>query len=103
MTHELDAERQSIANVVARLVSCHPGITMADMDCLVQSIYERFVDARVRDFIPLLVERRAREELTRGNSSPDPTRAVELFRRVDLPMVERLNPSGVDSAAYRTA
>jgi hypothetical protein len=65
MGDKLDTEHQSIAKVVRRLVDCHPGTSTADMESLVWSIHERFAHARIRDFVPLLVERSAREALAR--------------------------------------
>lgn len=58
-----DSELRHVADVVARLGQCYPQISAAEIDCLVQGIYERFANARIREFIPLLVERAAREEI----------------------------------------
>ena len=87
-----DGERRQIAAVAERLRASHPDMATADVDRLVQTIYDRFLDARVRDFIPLLVERGAREALLEGPRPLSP-RAVTPPTTVDFPMAERLEQS----------
>ncbi|ETD31401.1 three-helix bundle dimerization domain-containing protein [Williamsia sp. D3] len=96
-----DGERRQIAAVAKRLGDSHPKIATADVDRLVQTIYDRFLDARVRDFIPLLVERRAREALLQGPRPPSPPAVAPTT--VDFPMVERLEQSTSLGAARYSA
>ncbi|MGF0316348.1 three-helix bundle dimerization domain-containing protein [Nocardia fluminea] len=55
-----DKEAAQIDQVIKRLIAHFPAQSPAKIELLVRRIYERFIDARVRDFIPLLVEKAAR-------------------------------------------
>ncbi|MFJ1707475.1 three-helix bundle dimerization domain-containing protein [Kitasatospora sp. NPDC088346] len=57
-----DAEAMGI--VAARLKRAHPAADPATVDALVASAYEELRDAKVRTFIPILAERRAKALLT---------------------------------------
>ncbi|TGD89756.1 hypothetical protein BayCH28_03940 [Mycolicibacterium sp. CH28] len=57
-----------IEQVVDRLCTAHPDLPHDDVTRAVDSAYERFTGSRVREFIPLLVERRARGDLSRNAS-----------------------------------
>ncbi|BAP99553.1 hypothetical protein MM1S1540310_4367 [Mycobacteroides abscessus subsp. bolletii 1S-154-0310] len=41
----------------------HPSVTRDVVDAVVRAVHARFDGSPVRDYVPLLVERRAREEL----------------------------------------
>ncbi|KPH21555.1 hypothetical protein AN948_01070 [Rhodococcus sp. ADH] len=57
-------EERQINQVKAHLAAAFPNATSNVVDAVVTEAYHRFNPALVRDFIPLLVERRARESLT---------------------------------------
>ncbi|MFF5030450.1 three-helix bundle dimerization domain-containing protein [Nocardia salmonicida] len=50
-----------IDQVIERLIARFPAESPAAIELLVRRIHERFADARVRDFVPLLVEKAARQ------------------------------------------
>ncbi|WP_327118031.1 hypothetical protein OHB12_09225 [Nocardia sp. NBC_01730] len=56
-------EATQIRYVVARLTECHSELTAETIASVVQRIHKRFMGASVREFVPLLVERRAGREL----------------------------------------
>ncbi|TQK42768.1 hypothetical protein FBY35_4205 [Streptomyces sp. SLBN-118] len=53
----------AIQNVAARLSAAYPLADAATVEATVSSVYGSFHQARVRAFIPILVERRARKVL----------------------------------------
>lgn len=57
---EAEGEAAQIDRVIERLVIGTPAATPAEVERVVRSIHARFVDSRVREFIPLLVEKSAR-------------------------------------------
>ncbi len=57
-----------IEQVVDRLAATYPDLAHDDVAHAVHRAYEHFSDSRVREFIPLLVERRARADLSRNAS-----------------------------------
>jgi hypothetical protein len=56
-------ERALIRDVERRLADKYTALPVDHVAAVVQRAYSRFQSSRVRDFIPLLVERRADEEL----------------------------------------
>ena len=56
-------ERALIRDVERRLADKYTALPLDHVAAVVQHAYARFQSSRVRDFIPLLVERRADEEL----------------------------------------
>ncbi|MGW6725617.1 three-helix bundle dimerization domain-containing protein [Nocardia sp. NPDC055029] len=56
-----DNESVQIDQVIERLIARFPAESPAEIELLVRRIHERFADARVRDFVPLLVEKAARQ------------------------------------------
>jgi hypothetical protein len=56
-------ERVLIGEVEQRLAKKYADLPQSHIAAVVQHAYARFRSSRVRDFIPLLVERRADEEL----------------------------------------
>ena len=56
-------ERALIHDVQRRLADKYNSLPVDHVAAVVQHAYARFHSSRVRDFIPLLVERRADEEL----------------------------------------
>lgn len=57
-------ERVLIGDVERRLARKYAALPHDHIAAVVQHIYARFRNSRVRDYIPLLVERRADEELS---------------------------------------
>ncbi|MEU7632583.1 hypothetical protein AB0C34_21740 [Nocardia sp. NPDC049220] len=57
-------EAAQIGNVAARLMKCHPELPAETIALVVQQTHQRFANASVREFVPLLVERRAGRELS---------------------------------------
>ncbi|MDI9936329.1 MULTISPECIES: three-helix bundle dimerization domain-containing protein [Rhodococcus] len=61
MTH--DEELLHIDQVIDRLGTRFPGLPREGIEQVVRSAHEHFATGKVRDFVPLLVERLAREKL----------------------------------------
>jgi CRISPR/Cas system-associated exonuclease Cas4 (RecB family) len=59
-------ERAQIDAVQRRLAQKYAELPHDHVAAVVQRVYARFNQSTVRDYVPLLVERRAREELTRS-------------------------------------
>jgi hypothetical protein len=59
------SEQAIIDQIVARLASRYPTIAASTVSTLVHDIHSRYDDRPVRDFVPLLVERNAKAELSR--------------------------------------
>ncbi|PTR26528.1 hypothetical protein C8K36_105100 [Rhodococcus sp. OK519] len=53
-----------IDQVIERLIVRHPSVSPAEIERTVRDIHARFRDGKVRDFVPLLVEKAARRHLT---------------------------------------
>ncbi|ULN44785.1 hypothetical protein MI149_29300 (plasmid) [Mycolicibacterium crocinum] len=68
MIKTMDEETQ-IGHLVARLAAQYPGLPSATVSEVVHELYGRFHGARVREFVPLFVERRARTALDELNVS----------------------------------
>ncbi|SHQ68280.1 Uncharacterised protein [Mycobacteroides abscessus subsp. bolletii] len=56
-------EQVGIGQLVDDLQGRHPSVTRDVVDAVVRAVHARFDGSPVRDYVPLLVERRAREEL----------------------------------------
>ncbi|AQT83148.1 hypothetical protein B1R94_27045 [Mycolicibacterium litorale] len=54
-----------IEQVIDRLAAAYPDLSRDEVFHCVHTAYDRFQDSTVREFVPLLVERRARAELSR--------------------------------------
>lgn len=54
-----------IEQVVDRLAVSYPDLPRDEVVHCVHAAYDRFANSTVREFVPLLVERRARAELSR--------------------------------------
>ncbi|MGN6219403.1 MAG: three-helix bundle dimerization domain-containing protein [Microbacterium sp.] len=65
MTREILDEEQALSDVVDRLEERFPGIQRSDIARTVADARSHFERAKVRDFIPVLVEREARARLER--------------------------------------
>ncbi len=56
-------EATQIAEVIARVVGTYPDRSCADIAQVVQTLHAGFTNAKIREFVPLLVEREARAVL----------------------------------------
>ncbi|MFD8635317.1 three-helix bundle dimerization domain-containing protein [Streptomyces sp. NPDC059533] len=56
-------ESASIRDMVARLGAAFPSVDAATVEATVRAEYDSFREARIRAFIPILVERRSRRAL----------------------------------------
>jgi hypothetical protein len=59
-------ERAQIDAVERRLAQKYADLPHDDVAAVIQQVYARFNQSTVRDYVPLLVERRATEQLTRS-------------------------------------
>jgi hypothetical protein len=59
----LEEEDRLIGAAIDRLKIVHPDVPEHTLYDIVASVRRRFADARIRDFVPLFVERRTKEEL----------------------------------------
>ena len=57
------SEQTIIDELVARLTSRYPNVPATTVSRVVWDIHSRFEGSRLRDFVPLLVERNARDQL----------------------------------------
>ncbi|WP_368084023.1 three-helix bundle dimerization domain-containing protein [Streptomyces sp. NBC_01275] len=57
-------ELASIRNMVARLRAAYPSVDAVTVEVTVRTAYDLFRQARVRAYVPILVERRSRRVLT---------------------------------------
>jgi hypothetical protein len=57
------AERTALAEIKHRLIRDFPGATPADVDAAVSQAHALFDNRPIRDFIPLFVEKHARQTL----------------------------------------
>lgn len=56
-------EATQIAEVIARVAGAYPDRSSADITRVVQTLHAGFTNAKIREFVPLLVEREARAVL----------------------------------------
>jgi hypothetical protein len=59
------SEQTIIDQIVARLTSRYPAVAASTVSRMVHDIHSRYDGRPVRDFVPLLVERSAKTELSR--------------------------------------
>ena len=60
---DTDKEKDAVENVAERLTEKFPTVDPAHVEEVVQAEYEALADARVRDYIPVLVENESRNDL----------------------------------------
>ena len=56
-------EQTAIARLAERLTGMYPNLGADKVAAVVHQNHERFIDSRIRDYVPLFVERRARQTL----------------------------------------
>jgi hypothetical protein len=63
------SEQSMVAEVEQRLIIKYPHVAPDRITRAVQTAHSRFEQSSIRDFIPLLVERRAKAELAQSDHS----------------------------------
>jgi hypothetical protein len=63
MTHEPPSREATIAEIVERLSERFPEMAASTVREVVAETYDEFEDARVRDFVEVLVEKQAKKRL----------------------------------------
>lgn len=58
-----DDELLQVERVIERLITRYPSLSPVDIEHIVRTVHKRLAESRVRDFIPLLVEKAARRDL----------------------------------------
>lgn len=87
-------ELVSIRNMVVRLRAAYPWVDAVAVEATVRTAYESFHQARVRAYVPILVERRSRRALSaacrtapgqaiEGRAAPETRRATPDQRGTD--------------------
>jgi hypothetical protein len=66
------AEQAAIGQVVARLSQQFPELSADDINRAVHGEYDKFNDSPIRDFVPVLVERATRRQLTQDRAPQQP-------------------------------
>ncbi|GGS24096.1 hypothetical protein Snoj_19440 [Streptomyces nojiriensis] len=64
-------ELASVRTTVARLKAAYPSVDADTVEAAVTAAYDSFGQARVRKYVPILAERRARKALAAARSTPD--------------------------------
>ncbi len=59
-----DEELLQVDQVITRLITCYPTVAPVDIERSVRMIHARFKRGRIRAFVPLLVEKAARRDIT---------------------------------------
>jgi hypothetical protein len=59
-----DDEQAQIATVTDRLATGHPEVDRTSIEAAVHDAYQGYATSRIRDFVPLLVEREAVDRLS---------------------------------------
>lgn len=63
MTHEPLSAEQTIADISDRLTPRYPDLPADTIRTVVSAVYAEFSDAKVRDFVEVLVEKQAKKRL----------------------------------------
>jgi hypothetical protein len=66
------AEQAAIRQVVARLAQQFPELSADEINRAVHGHYDRYNDSPIRDFVPVLVERATRQQLSEDQARPEP-------------------------------
>jgi hypothetical protein len=97
-----DDELLQDERVIRRLITRFPTVPSTDIEHYVRIAHKRFTDCRIRDFVPLLVEKSARSDITEltsensrnaqeGNSSELSSTLIEQEHSTSLPPVMASN------------
>ena len=69
MGHTMQVSEETLlADIQRRLLDEFPGVATAAINTLIRNEHARFETSQIRDFVPLLVEKRARGELKHKSS-----------------------------------
>ncbi len=63
-----EAEQQAVGGVAERLIAKHPELDQSYIRELVQAEYEHLQQAKLRDYIPVLVEHAVKQDLKTGRA-----------------------------------
>ncbi|WP_089247210.1 three-helix bundle dimerization domain-containing protein [Rhodococcoides kyotonense] len=63
-----DDESLQIEQIIERLTARYPLASVGAVEHTVRLVYKRFDDCRIRDFVPLLVEKASRLDLEKSAS-----------------------------------
>jgi hypothetical protein len=61
-------ETTLLADIERRLIDEFPGVSLVVVDVLIRQEHARFETSPIRDFVPLLVEKQARQQLKHGTN-----------------------------------
>lgn len=75
------SEQAQIAAVHQRLTARYSWLLPEEVAAVVESAHRQFTDSRVREFVPLLVERRAHAQLSALSGSGSGAAEVTVARR----------------------
>jgi hypothetical protein len=67
MSHILQDEARALETVIRRLAQRYPHCSILDVESAVRAAYERFDGRPIREFVPVLVERFACDQLANGS------------------------------------
>ncbi|HKC29147.1 MAG TPA: hypothetical protein VKB75_14135 [Jatrophihabitans sp.] len=57
------AEQAAMAKIAERVASQFPELSSEEIERVIHGRYAAFADSRIRDFVPVLVERQVKQEL----------------------------------------
>ncbi len=72
------SEQALIGQVVERLARNHPAVPQEVVATLVNAAHSRFDQSKIRDFVPMLVERRAKVQLAKLGADLIDTPVIEV-------------------------
>ena len=76
-THRARAEQAAMDNLIQRLTGQFPEVPHDKIVNAVRDDYQTYADSKVRDFVPILVERSVRRDLLSATPS-GPPQAISL-------------------------
>lgn len=85
-----DDELLQVEQVIERLINRYPSISPTHIEHAVHVVHQRFAESRIRDFVPLLVEKAARREIVGRLAVAEPM-IPTLYRISDetVPVLDR--------------
>lgn len=87
VTTAKDHERQAMDEVYDRLQNRFAALSPREVGAVVHEVADGFSDAKIRDYLPVLVEHIARERLAR--QTPHPSRGAEQGSANTQPITQR--------------
>lgn len=100
-----DEELLQVERVITRMITRFPNVSPAAVENSVRTIHGRFIGCRIRDFVPLLVEKAAKADITAlVSANPHDLHGDSTFRiSSSLPREERSSSAlagAVSEGAY---